>query len=170
MFLDTPWIDVLLRATVLTPLTLLAVLFWVRVLGLRALSKMTNFDFVTTIALGSALPATAMASDWATFGLGLAVIACLMVLQWGLSHARLRSDGVQDALSEQPTLLMRDGKFLRQAMEASRITEDDLIAKLREANVLQLTSVQAVVLETTGDISVLHGSDGVQDSLLEGVA
>ncbi|MDO6471263.1 YetF domain-containing protein [Maribacter sp. 1_MG-2023] len=30
------------------------------------------------------------------------------------------------------------------------------MAKLREANVLQLSQVKAVIFETTGDISVLH--------------
>lgn len=46
------------------------------------------------------------------------------------------------------------------------------MAKLREANVLDLSQVRAVVFESTGDIAVLHTTDSDQelkDWLLEGV-
>lgn len=53
-----------------------------------------------------------------------------------------------------------------------KVTESDLRAKLREANVLELSQVQAVVFETTGDIAVLHSdkaSQTVEAWLLEDV-
>lgn len=43
-----------------------------------------------------------------------------------------------------------------------------MIAKLRENNVSRLEDVRAVVLETPGDISVLHG-EALDDILLDGV-
>lgn len=61
---------------------------------------------------------------------------------------------------------MRDGEFDRAAMKKSRVAESDVWAKLREANALDLAQVRAVVLETTGDISVLHG-DSLNPALLE---
>ena len=42
-----------------------------------------------------------------------------------------------------------------------------MIAKLREANVLDISEVRAVVLETTGDISVLHG-ESCAETVMEG--
>jgi len=36
------------------------------------------------------------------------------------------------------------------------------MGKLREANVLRLSQVRAVVFETTGDISVLHTTDNTE--------
>lgn len=65
-------------------------------------------------------------------------------------------------------MLMRDGRFLEDAMRETRVARDYLVAKLREANVLDLARVRAVVLETTGDISVLHG-EKLEAGLLEGV-
>ena len=44
-------------------------------------------------------------------------------------------------------------------MQKCKVTKSDLKAKLREANVIHLSEVKAVVFESTGDISVLHGSD-----------
>ena len=49
------------------------------------------------------------------------------------------------------------------------IDVDDLRAKLREANVIHMGQVRAVVFETTGDVSVLHGGDGIDGALIGGV-
>jgi len=42
-------------------------------------------------------------------------------------------------------------------------------AKLREANVFNYHEVEAVVLETTGDVSVLHGGSNFDNDLLADV-
>ena len=64
---------------------------------------------------------------------------------------------------------MEDGAFLDHNLTMAKLTRADLLGKLREANVLRLDEVRAVVFEPTGDISVLHGDRTVQDDLLEGV-
>jgi uncharacterized membrane protein YcaP (DUF421 family) len=66
-----------------------------------------------------------------------------------------------------PVILMRNGKIIDDALKETRVARSDLLAKLREANVLNLDEVRAVVLETTGDISVLHG-EHCSEALLEG--
>lgn len=49
------------------------------------------------------------------------------------------------------------------------MTRADLIAKLRGAGVHRLADVDAVVLETTGDVSVLSGGDPIDPAMVEGV-
>ena len=68
-------------------------------------------------------------------------------------------------------MLMVDGKILYENLEKSNVGEEDLIAKLREANVIHFNEVLAVILESTGDMSVLHSSEKseLQDKLLLGV-
>ena len=51
---------------------------------------------------------------------------------------------------------MYEGKVLKENLEKSRISESELKGKLREANVFRLSEVKAVILETIGDVSVLH--------------
>jgi uncharacterized membrane protein YcaP (DUF421 family) len=61
---------------------------------------------------------------------------------------------------------------LHENLRRANVTEDDLRAKLREANVLTWDQVRAVVLETTGGISVLHTDDPdtrLEPELLENV-
>ena len=54
---------------------------------------------------------------------------------------------------------MKDGEIYYDNLKKARVTESDLRGKLREANVIQLSEVRAVVFETTGDVSVLHSAD-----------
>jgi uncharacterized membrane protein YcaP (DUF421 family) len=160
--------DVLVRGVVLTITALLWVLLVVRVVGLRSFSKMTAFDFVATIATGSLLATAATATRWPDFvQVGIAVLA-LMAVQAALAGLRKASGTARDLLGNTPILLMRDGRFLDDAMRSARVAREDVLAKIRGANVGSISAVRAVVLETTGDISVLHGGDPDQ-ALLEGV-
>ena len=57
-------------------------------------------------------------------------------------------------------LMLMDGKnILHKNLKKAKVTEGDLRSKLREANVLNLSQVRAVVFEATGDISVIHSDD-----------
>ena len=156
------------RGLILTAVAVLWTVMLVRLVGLRAFSKMTSFDFVTTIATGSLIAQAGTRSRWDEFIQALAAIAGVFLIQWLLAKARQRWDSVQAAVTNQPVLLMERGRFLDAAMEESRVSRSNLIEKLRTEGVADLADVRAVVLETTGDISVIRGGE-VDERLLEGV-
>jgi uncharacterized membrane protein YcaP (DUF421 family) len=168
MFVENTWLDIALRGLILSAAALCWIVVLIRVNGLRSLSKMTNFDFVMTVALGSLVAGAAQASDWSGFAQAMVAMAGLFIVQFLSARLRKSSDRVEDAIQNDPIFLMRDGEFLDDALRSTRVAKSDLIAKLREANVLDLTKVRAVVLETTGDVSVLHG-DGLDRTLIENV-
>ena len=79
---------------------------------------------------------------------------------------------MEDAVDNCPLLLMEGPEILWDNLKSSRVTLQDLQAKLREANCLNYEQVRAVVLEATGDISVLHSTDPeerLEPELLEGI-
>lgn len=78
------------------------------------------------------------------------------------------SSGFESATDNRPMFLFYDGVVLDENLALARVTQAELMSKLREANALDIKEVRAVVLESTGDISVLHGKD-VSPELLEGV-
>ncbi|MBW4709521.1 DUF421 domain-containing protein [Roseobacter sp. YSTF-M11] len=168
MIFDHALADAIARGLVLSALGLGWILLLVRIVGLRSFSKMTNFDFVMTVAMGSLLAGAAQTGRWVDLVQTLTAMAALFAIQFSVAHIRQRSDRLDAALQNAPVLLMRDGEILHAALRRTRVTESDLMAKLREANALQMSSVRAVVLETTGDVSVLHG-DNVDQTLLRGV-
>jgi uncharacterized membrane protein YcaP (DUF421 family) len=72
-------------------------------------------------------------------------------------------------VDNRPILLVRDGRFIDDALDEARVTRSDVYAKLRQANVHSMSEVLAVVLETTGDISVLYGDEPLQRELFDNV-
>lgn len=66
---------------------------------------------------------------------------------------------------------MKDGIILTENLHKTNLSEENLIAKLREANVIDFDEVRAVVLESTGDVSVLHTNSDkkLMDKMLKGV-
>lgn len=140
----------------------------VRIVGLRSFSKMTSFDFVMTIAMGSLVGSASRVSQWNEFLQATAAMAALFLVQWAFARGRKASKAFDWLVQNQPVVLMRRGEFVEEALKATRVTRENVRSKLREANVSDLSKVHAVVLETTGDVSVLHG-EGMENSLLEGV-
>lgn len=167
MFVEEPVGDAILRGLILTALLLSWIVMLVRLNGLRSFSKMTNFDFVMTVAVGSLLAGGSQSSEWLPFVQTLAAVVALFAVQHITAQLRSVSDKFEKLTQNTPVMLMRDGEILDQALTETRVGRSDLIAKLREANVLDLNDVRAVVLEVTGDISVLHG-DSCAEFLLEG--
>lgn len=162
---DTPWSE-LLTVVLSTVVMIAAAIAVIRLVGLRALSKMSSFDFVVTIALGSTVAAVAATST--PIEQGLLAFATLLAVQWIISVVRHRTE-LDRVVDNEPILLMDGPRILRDNLSEARVTENDLIAKLRAANVTSLDQVRAVVFETTGDISVLHGEKPLEPNLLSGV-
>lgn len=168
MFTELSTLDLVLRGLFLTAIGMVWIVFLVRIVGLRSFSKMTNFDFVMTVAMGSLLAGAGQSTEWSGFAQTLIAMAALFGVQWLVARLRKNSDRFERIVQNEPVILMRDGVFEEAALRKTRVAKDDLVAKLREANVLKLNRVRAVILETTGDVSVLHGEE-LDDILLTGV-
>lgn len=142
-----------------------------RVAGLRSFSKLSPFDFAVTIAIGSVV-ATVLLTENPPLVQGMVGLAGLYALQMGIAVARRRSSVVNNLVENEPLLIMEEGEVLEENLQKGRMTRGDLRAKLREANVIDMDEVRAVVMEPTGDVSVLHGPpDGreLDEALLESV-
>jgi uncharacterized membrane protein YcaP (DUF421 family) len=143
-----------------------------RLIGLRSFAKFTVYDFAITVAIGSIISSTLTSST--SVAHGFVAIAGLLVLTYIFSALQRKSGSLNSLISNKPLLLMQGPEILHANLRTARIHENQLIAKLREANVLNFNQVIAVVLETTGDISVLHRSttkdDEFEERILQGVS
>ncbi|MDB2385151.1 DUF421 domain-containing protein, partial [Polaribacter sp.] len=138
--------------------------------GLRSFAKFTAYDFAFTIAIGSIVASILTSST--TIVHGSVAIASLLALTFIFSYLQKKFSWLSSLISNKPLLLMDKNKILYKNLKKARIEKSQLLAKLREANVLNFNQVEAVILEATGDISVLHSSDSnthLNLELLEGV-
>jgi uncharacterized membrane protein YcaP (DUF421 family) len=161
-----PWV---ILSTLAFYITLVVFARWS---GVRSFAEMSTFDIAVTIAVGSLVAATVVSEDPPLIH-GLVAVAGLYGLQLFVSRLRVRYRFVEAATDNAPILLMGAGGELKHAnMRVARVTEDDVRGHLRQANVTDLSTVQAMVMEGTGHINVLHGGPGPlpRDSwLLKGV-
>lgn len=157
MLLDDPTLDALVRGAVLAALFLVWVLVLTRLIGLRAFSKMAALDFVATVATGSLLATAATSTSWRSYLQAVAAVTALFALQFAFAKCRQRFERFRSLVDNTPKVLVRDGVVDEEMLRETRVCRDDLRAKMREANAKRFDEVRYVVLETTGDISVLHG-------------
>lgn len=143
-----------------------ALIIFIKIVGLRALSKMSAHDFAVTIAIGSILGAT-ISQENPSLLQGALSIAVLLALQYCVSMMRKHTN--QTIFENSPLLIMKNGIFLEENLYKARMTRADVAAKLREANVLNMKDAKAVVFESTGDVSVLHGDKDIDDFIMKDV-
>lgn len=131
-----------------------ALIFLTRISGVRSFSKLSSFDFAITVAIGSLLASTIISKDPPLL---LAIVALSSLFAIQMLVASLRNNNfVSKLVNNKPLLLMKGDIMLIRNMKKGQVSQPDLLAKLREANVLKVDQIQAVIMETTGDISVLH--------------
>ncbi len=157
----------ILRTLVLGTLAYASVVVLLRVSGKRTLSKMNAFDFVVTVALGSTL-ATVLTSRDVALAQGVVALGLLIALQLVSTFVAVRVPPFRNLLKAEPTLLFFQGEYLDQALEAERVTRDEILAAVRQQG-LTPEAVGAVVLETEGSLSVLPGAQSAEALARAGV-
>ncbi|WP_409433313.1 DUF421 domain-containing protein [Litorimonas sp. RW-G-Af-16] len=168
IFLPPTAIAGVLVSVILTYLGLVAL---TRIFGIRSFSKMSGFDFAVTVAFGSILASIVMAKDPPVLQ-GLLALTSLFVIQFIFATARRQWTWFNQMTGNSARLIMARGVINDVQLKKAKMTRGDLIAKLREANALNFDEVEAVIAETTGDVSVLHQTGGdltIDPKVLEGV-
>jgi len=135
-----------------------AMILITRIFGLRTFAKMSSFDFASTIAIGSILASIIINKNQSILK-GILALLCILAFQAIFSYLVRKINWFKRLFTNKPKLLMKDGEIFYDTLKRCNVGVGDLMAKLREANVHKVSEVQAVVFESTGDISVLHSSD-----------
>lgn len=144
----------LLRVGVVGALAYVSLVILLRLTGKRTLSKMNAFDLVVTVALGSTL-ATILLSKDAALAEGVLAFALLILLQFAVTWTSVRSKTFRKLIKAEPCLLFHEGAFLEGAMRRERVSQNEVLAAMRQAGHDVPAAVRSVVLETDGSMSVV---------------
>lgn len=150
--------DGVLRVSFSTVIAYILVVVMLRISGKRTLAKMNAFDFIVTIALGSILGSVILNKS-TPLAEGLIAIAILILLQYIITFISVRSSPFKKFISSNPTLLYYDGKLLQNALRKQRVSKEEINKSVREAGFSSFEKVQAIVIESTGDITVISKSE-----------
>ncbi len=153
----------LIRVMMCALLTYISVVAFVRITGKRSTSQLNNFDWVVTVAIGSIVGSTIVISDLPLLE-GILAIASLLIIQFAVTKTSLYAPAFSHLVRASPTILFYQGHFVSEAMVKERVTEQEILAAMRESGVHSLADVEAVVLESDARFSILRRQqEKVQD-------
>ncbi len=133
-----------------------------RVVGQIALAKMSGYDIVFTVTLGS-LVATVVLTRTLTVSEAIAAFVTLLALQMGARWLQARWLPAHHAVRESPRVVLWDGQLLEDRLRQSSISGDEVRAAVRKNGMASLSEARAVVLENDGDWSVIRKSETPSD-------
>lgn len=152
-------------------LTYAAVILAVRAAGLRSLAQLSAFDFAVTVALGTILATTTLTGA-VSAPEAAAALATLFGLQWVVGLLRRHTAHGSAVADNTPAYLMVGPEILEHNLDRVHMTRADLAATLRKHGVARRDQVAAVVMETTGELSVLRAADasgGIDEFVRSGI-
>lgn len=132
----------------------LTLLLLTRILGKKQLSHLTFFNYVTGITIGS-MAASSAFDKHINF-----IEAIFSLIMWSLltilvEYFSLKSNKARVILDGQPTILIKKGKIMADALARVRMNMDDLSMLLREEHVFTIKDVAYAILEPNGRLSVM---------------
>ena len=157
------------RAAATAPFIYAAVVLSIRVSGKRSTSQMNNFDWIVIVAMGSMVASAIVLKDTGIATV-LSGMVALLLLQWAVTKTWTVWTLACRLVRASPTLLYYSGQFLEDTLRKERVLRAEVLAAIREAGVGALGDVEAVILETDADLSVIRKGDGRVPTTLEGVS
>lgn len=142
-------------------------LLLMKIFGSRVLASMSATDAVVIIMFG-AVAGRVILGHPPTLATGIIGLATLMAMQalFGILRAKT---GIGRILDREPILLMFDGVVVRNGLQKSHFTYDDVRTSLRNAGIGAFGEVQAMILEPSGEVSIVRAGVKLDPKMLEDV-
>ncbi len=126
-----------------------------RVAGKRSLAQITTFDFVLLLIVAEATQQGLLGDDFSVTNAFL-VVGTLVAADVGFSLVKARSGRIDKLVDSVPVILVDGGKVLKDRLDRSRVSEDDILTAARQLHGLErLEQVKYAVLERSGGISIV---------------
>lgn len=133
----------------------LILLLIMRISGRRTMSDVTPFDFVLLLIIAETTQQALLGDDFSLTN-AVVLIVTLISIDIGLAYVKKCSPAAARLLEGVPTVLVRDGKLDRHALERARLDEADIMTAARQQQGLEnMGEVKHAVLETDSGISVV---------------
>jgi uncharacterized membrane protein YcaP (DUF421 family) len=140
-----------------TAIIYLVLIVLLRVRGKAGVGQMSILDLVLVLVISNGVQNAMVGENTTLYG-GLVAATTLVFVDWLIQTATSRSKKAQRLLEGEPALLVRDGHVHTKTMEQQGVSSDDLRAALRGHGLERPADAHLVVLETSGEISVVPAS------------
>ncbi len=125
-----------------------------RLLGKRELGQMSVYDLVLIIVLANSVQNAMVGQDTTLLG-GIVAAITLLLMNRAFTLLLVSHPKIRHYMIGEPTLIVREGHLLWEAMDKEGITREHVMAAMREHGIGDLQDVQIAVLEVDGTISIV---------------
>ena len=140
----------------------IVLILFTRLMGLRSFSKLSSYDFAMTVAMGSILASTVLSKSPSLLQ-GIVAVGVLFLIQAFISVLRRRFKPVKALIDNQAIIVMAHGQYIENNLQEANLSHSDVQEVLRKNGLKSKKQVFAVIMETTGDMSVIKHDDSVAD-------
>lgn len=152
--IETPLAEMVLRGTAVYWFLLIVFRFLLR----RGVGSLGVADLLFVVLIADA-SSNAMQGDYKTIGDGLVLISTLIAWNYALDWASYHSPTVSRLLEPPAEPLVKHGRILQRTLRRELITVEELLSKLREKGISDLSEVRIARLESDGELSVRRYRD-----------
>lgn len=129
-----------------------------RLTSRRTMAQWTAIDFVAAVAVGAIVGRTAVASD-ECFAVGAVALVALLLAHSLVAAVRVRYP-LSKTLDHPVRVLVENGSIRHDQLRRCGITEDDLLASLRQQGVREVGQLRYVLYEAKGEITLVYRTEG----------
>lgn len=141
------------------------VLLVIRLAGKRTLAELSTFDLVVLLIVSEAIQPALVADDTRITS-AMLIVLTFVGIDALLGLVKFKSYRASVLLDDLPTVLVRDGVTIQDALMRERLDEDDIMeAARRQLGLERFEQVRFAILERTGGISVIPWPPGADATL-----
>lgn len=142
----------------------LAALVGLRFAQRRTLAQWTAIDFAAAVAVGAIVGRSALAQDQSV-AMGAVALAVIIAAHWLMTVARFKPPFAK-VVDHRVRVLVVDGRLRRDQLRVCGLTENDVLAQLRQMGHFRLEGLRYVLYETKGGLTVVPDSVRPTEPLL----
>lgn len=147
-------LEVVMRSVIM----FVIILVTLRASGKRGMKQLSIFELVLIIGLGSAAGDPMFYEDVGIFP-ALTVFLVIILLYVGITRLTDRFSWFERVMEGEPVYVIQGGNILLDGLKRTGLSREELFGALRLVNVEHLGQVKTVLIETSGDVSVLFFSN-----------
>ncbi|WP_010196498.1 DUF421 domain-containing protein [Psychrobacter sp. PAMC 21119] len=161
LFFDS--IDKLGRIVLTTVMVYVLVVLTTKISGKRSTSQLNNFDWIVTVMIGSLGASTILLKD-IPFIEGVASILVLYLLQFLVTKYASISPQFSNFILSEPRIVFYQGQFLPDAMNAERLTRQEIECAMRSEGMNSFDDIEAIVFESDAKLTIIPKPSNNADS------
>lgn len=144
----------IIEVTIRGVLSLIVLFLATKMLGKKQVSELSLFDYVIGISIGNFAAEITMNVDTQYIN-GVVAILVFAILAYIVAIVTMKSIILRRFFIGVPTIIIQNGKIIRENMKKVKMDINDLLEQCRQNNFFDVSEIEYAIVEVNGKISFL---------------